>query len=142
MPYVTLAQLTDRFGQDMLVRLTDRGDVPTGTIDAGVVAEAITDTAAVIDGHVAARYALPMPRVPALLTSLAGAIAIYKLHRHEPDAKIVRDHDAAMRMLSQIGRGDVRLDADGVPPAGTGGSGARTTDRDRPMTAETLRGYV
>lgn len=142
MSYVTLTQLADRYGERMLVRLTDRGEVSTGQIDMDVTDRALADTDAVIDGHVAARYALPMARIPALLTDVAAAVAIYKLHTHDPDAKITRDHEAAMATLRQIARGEVRLDVEGTAPAGTGGSGARTTDRDRPMTASTLKGYV
>ena len=142
MSYVTLAQLEDRFGTRTLVKLTDRGDIPTDVIDPDVIARALADTDAVIDGHVAARYALPMAAMPELLTDVAAALAIYKLHVYEPDPKIVRDRDGALATLRAIARGDIRLEVEGRSAPGTGGSGARVTDRERPMTAENLKGFI
>ena len=44
MPYVTQIQLTQRFGEQMLIALTDRGPDALGVIDTGVVAQALADT--------------------------------------------------------------------------------------------------
>ena len=73
--YATLDQLTERFGERMLVQLTDRASPPAGTVDADVVARALADTAAVIDGYLAGRYVLPLAQTPPLLADLALAIA-------------------------------------------------------------------
>ena len=142
MSYATLDQLTDRFGAQMLVQLTDRGDVASGVIDTGVVARALADADAVIDGYLAARYALPLVSVPALLADIAQIIAIWKLHRFEPDPKITKDYDGALRSLRDLAGGVIRLDMAGIEPAGKSGSGARFTDRDRPFTAQNLKGFI
>lgn len=142
MPYATLSQLTDRYGAQMLVGLTDRGEVATGTVNAATIARALADTDAVIDSYLAGRYALPLAEVPPMLTDLAQVIAIWKLHPHQPDAKIELDYKEAMRTLREIGEGKARIPAAGVEPEGTGGSGARITDRERPLTAENLRGFI
>jgi len=52
MPYATQALLTDRFSTRMLINLTDRADVATGTIDAATESRAVADTDALINGHI------------------------------------------------------------------------------------------
>lgn len=142
MPYATQAQLSDRFGADLLVRLTDRGPLPTGEIDSDVVARALADADALIDGYLAARYQLPLATVPALVVDLALAIAVYKLHVFQPDPKIEADHKAALSTLRDIARGDIRLAVAGVEPVTSDGGGAVVTDRERPFTADKMTGFI
>lgn len=142
MPYATAAQMTDRFGEAMLIALTDRAAIPAGVVDTAVLDRALADADAVIDGYLAARYALPLASVPALVSDLAMSLAVYRLHTHEPDAKITRDHEAALRMLRDIAGGTVKLAVAGVESPGTGGTGARATDRARDMTPDSMTGLI
>lgn len=140
--YTNLAALTARYGADMLIRATDRAEVPTGAIDEAVVAEACADATALIDGYLSARYALPLDVVPPLVRVLAAHIAIYHLHPYEPDPKIKDDYDAALRSLRDISGGSIRLNVAGIEPAATGTSGAQFTDRERPLTEASLKGFI
>ncbi len=143
MSYCTLDDLTTRYGERMLVDLTDRGALATGVIDGAVIDRALTDTDAMIDGYLAVRYKLPLGSTPALVADLAQVIAIWKLHVAAPDPKIEEDYKAAMRTLEGLSRGSVRLTTvEGIEPSGTGGNGVRLTDRARPLTAENLKGYI
>ena len=142
MSYATLAQLTDRFGEKMLIELTDRDTPPADAIDTAVVDRALADTDAMIDGFLAGRYALPLASTPALVADLAQAIAIYKLHREVAAGKIKDDYDAAMRLLEKIAEGKVRLNVAGIEPASSGSSGVRTNDRARPLTEDTMKGFI
>ena len=142
MPYASLEDLTDRFGERMLVALTDRADTPTGEVDADVVNRALTDTDALIDGYLAARYALPLDAVPPLVVDLAQTIAIWKLHTAAPDPKIEEDYKLALKSLEAISKGTIRLGVAGLEPETSGASGARMTDRERPFTAENLKGFI
>lgn len=143
MSYVTTDQLMDRYGSNMLVDLTDRATPASGAIDADVVARAVADTAAVIDGHLAKRYTLPLSEVPALITDLAASITIWKLHIYEPAGKIEADYKEAMRQLAAISAGTITLPlADGGEAPGASGTGARITDRERPFTEDTMKGYI
>lgn len=142
MSYASLAILTDRYGEQTLVSLTDRGGVQTGAIDVATVDRALADTDAVINGYLAERYVLPMASTPPLIADLAQAIAIYKLHVYTPDLKIVEDYKGALRQLEQIGKGTIRLSIEGVTSPETGGRGARLTDRERPFTAANLKGFI
>lgn len=143
MTYATLDQMTERYSIAMLVALTDRAEVATGVINAAVVNRALAESDAIIDGYLAGRYALPLAETPALLADLAQSIALWKLHLSEPDPKVTKDYEAAMRSLRDVATGTLRLPgAAGLEPAGTGGSGARITDRERPLTAENLKGFI
>lgn len=142
MPYTSQAQLSDRYGDQLLIRLTDRGETATGSIDTVAIDRALADTDAAIDGYLAARYALPLSETPALIADLAQAIAIYKLHVYAPDPKIEADYKDAMRTLRDIGQGIVRLTVAGIAAEGTDESGARITDRDRPFTEDNLKGFI
>jgi len=141
-PYASSDQLIERFGERMLVDLSDRGDPPSGAIDAAVVARALADTDAVIDGYLAGRYALPLAETPPQLLDLALSIAIYKLHPSAPDPKIKDDYDQAMKSLVQISSGVIRLPAVGVEPAAATSSGVETIDRERDFSPENMRGFI
>jgi len=142
MSYASLAHLTDRFGAEMLVGLTDRAVPPAGVVDGTVVDRALADTDALIDGYLAARYVLPLATTPALLVDIAQAIAIWKLHTFKPDEKIEADYREALRQLQQIATGTIRLSIAGIEPATDDGGGAMITDRERPMTEQNLRGFI
>lgn len=142
MTYTTLDALIERYGRDLLLQVTDRAEVPSGVVDPDVVARAIAGAAATIDAGLAVRYRLPLAAVPAVVEDLAQAIAIYKLHRFEPNAKIKDEYDAAVRDLRDIASGAKKLDLAGIEPAGTGAGGVVAIDRERPMTPENLRGFI
>lgn len=142
MPYATLQQLTDRYGAAMLIGLTDRGQPASGVMDEAVINRALADADALIDGYLAARYALPLAQIPALIASLAQSITIWTLHAYAPDPKIEADYKDALRALRDISSGAIRIPVAGLDPQGTGGSGARITDRERPLTADNLKGFI
>lgn len=142
MAYTTLTKLTARFGENMLISLTDRGDIATGTIDTDVIDQAIADADALIDGYVSVKYALPMAETPPLIGKLALDLVIYNLHIASMDAKIEEDYKAALATLKDISAGRLRLPIEGKDAPGTGGSGARFTDRDRTFTENGMKGFI
>lgn len=142
MPYTSLQQLTNRYGERMLIRLTDRDEVASGVVDTDVIDRALADTDAMIDGFLAARYALPLAETPALVAELAQAIAIYKLHIYTPDEKITADYKDARDALAKLSQGVIRLDLAGREPETSGGSGAQISDRERPFDERTMKGFI
>lgn len=142
MPYATLDQLIDRHGERALIALTDRSGAPTDAIDQDVIDRAIADADAVIDGYVGRRYQLPLGAIPALICDLSLAVAIYKLHRFTPPEKVKRDYDDALRTLRDVSSGAIVLDVAGSEPEGGDQGGVRITDRDRPLTAANLKGFI
>ena len=142
MAYTTQAQLTDRYGTAMLLALTDRAYPAAGVVGAAVVNRALADTDAMIDGYLAARYALPLASTPTLIVDLAEMIAIWKLHTAAPDPKIEADYNGALRALRDIAKGDIRLSVAGIEPGMPGGSGVRVQDRPRDVATDKMTGFI
>ncbi|MFV0642921.1 MAG: gp436 family protein [Sphingomonadaceae bacterium] len=142
MTYASLDQLAARYTTRMLIDLTDRSDPPAGVVDEAVINREMASSDAVIDGHLAGRYRLPLAESPPLLADLAAIITIYKLHPFDPDPKITRDYTEALRTLRDIASGAVRLPLAGVEPDSRAGVGVKTTDRERPFSNENLTGFV
>lgn len=142
MTYCTLEDLIDAYGERMLVNLTDRDELASGVIDLPTVARALSGTDALIDGYLSVRYSLPLADVPPLIRDIAQIIAIWKLHPAGVDPKIEEDYKQALRSLEGLSRGLIRLSIDGAEPQSHGGMGVRVTDRERPLTAENLRGLI
>tara|TARA_R110000868_G_scaffold230335_6_gene483492 strand:+ start:10284 stop:10712 length:429 start_codon:yes stop_codon:yes gene_type:complete len=142
MPYASLALLTARFGAQTLIQLTDRAEVPTGQIDMAVVDRALADTDAVINAYATVRYKLPLDPVPEMVTDLALTIAIYKLHVYAPDPKIKDDYEQALATLRDIAKGAIKLDAAGIEPTSSGAEGVQFIDRERPLSPETMTGFI
>jgi len=140
--YVTVQQMTDRFGAAMLVDLTDRGTVATGTIDSAVVNAAIAGADAMIDGFLSGIYALPMATVPPLLVDIALAVTIWRLHVGVPGDKVTLDYKDARASLEQISKGVIKLSVAGVAAPGSGSTGVQIVDRQRPFTEATMKGFI
>lgn len=142
MPYATLQNLIDRFGAAMILGQTDRATPPAGVIDQAVVDRALADADAMINGYIGTRYQVPLTEVPPQIADIAQSIAIWKLHIYKPDEKIELDYKEALRALRDISAGIITLNATTLTPTPQGGTGARLTDRERPLTAENLKGFI
>jgi phage gp36-like protein len=140
--YATIQQMTDRFGEHLLVALTDRTAVATGAINEALVDKAISDASEVIDGYLAAKYALPLASVPGVVADLCQSIAIWKLHITQPDEKITSDYKDALKTLTAIAVGTIKVPVAGIEPTVQSGSGVLTNDRPRPMSDETMKGFI
>ena len=140
--YATVQQMTDRFGANLLVALTDRAAVATGLIDSAIVEKALNDASEVIDGYLASKYVLPLATTPGIVADLCQSIAIYKLHITQPDEKIVRDHQDGLKALRDIADGRLRVPVAGLDPTVTGGSGVQIVDRERPFTEDNMTGFI
>lgn len=107
--YATTQDMVSRFGSSEVIALTDRGN--SGEIDADVLASALAEATAEIEGYLAARYALPLASPPRLVVGLCCDIARYRLSggsvlETDPVRNRYRD---AVRLLEQIGAGKVSL---------------------------------
>lgn len=140
--YATVQQMTDRFGANLLVALTDRAAVATGLIDGAIVEKALNDASEVIDGYLASKYVLPLATTPGIVADLCQSIAIYKLHITQPDEKIVRDHQDGLKALRDIADGRLRVPVAGLDPTVTAGSGVQIVDRERPFTEDNMTGFI
>lgn len=142
MPYCTIDQLTDRYGASLLLQLSDRAETAATEIDADLFARAIADADALIDGYLKPVYALPLAATPSLVTDISQRVSIYYAHGNTASDKITADYKDAMAQLKDIGSGKIKLDAAGVEPASSGGAEVITNEPERPMTAETMKGFI
>lgn len=140
MTYATQADMTDRFGATELAQRTNRVDGLT--IDTTVLARALSDADAEVDGYLATRYTLPLPSTPPVVNRLACEIARYRLYDDGvPETVRVRYLDA-VSLLKRLASGEVQL-AGITPVAAPGGAGnavaTRTTAKQ--FDAAALAGY-
>lgn len=107
MSYAVLADLVDRYGEEEVVHLTDR--VGDRMIDATVVERALADAGAVIDGHLAGRYALPLSQTPAILTGYACDLARERLYKDAAPEAVIKRADDARKFLALLAKGQITL---------------------------------
>ena len=144
MPYATQADMLARFGPAEVQQLTDINIPRLGATDAAVLATALGDASAWIDGYLRGRYPLPITDTGALalLRMHCCNAARYNLMSVAPDEQATKLYEAAERYLVQVAQGKINLVApDQVPAAAGAGSvifnaGSKVFGRD----GETARG--
>lgn len=141
MTYATQADMIARFGEEDLIRLTDRADPPLEAIDATVLAAAQADAAATIDSFVASRYTLPLSPAPRVLSGVECDLTWFNLQRGRVTEDTQKRYDNAMRYLAKVSDGKVSLgpDASNALPAEAGG--VLVTSTDPVFSPETLSDY-
>lgn len=107
MPYATLTDLVDRFGELELTQLTDAAT--PGLIDEAVVARALADAEALVDGHLGGRYTLPLATVPAVLVGAVCDLARARLYKDALPEVVEKRHDEALKYLTLLGQGKLTL---------------------------------
>lgn len=141
MSYASQNDMIERFGEREVRILTDRENM--GLIDAAVLAYALTQADAEIDGYLQGRFALPLASVPVLLVGIACDVARYRLAGtdiRETDPIRTRYKDA-IKLLTSISKGELQLglSAGGQPAPETGA--VRVVEGDRVFTPGTLSDY-
>lgn len=132
MPYAAQADLTQRFGVNELVQLTDRDLVDQ--VNTATVAAALADADAAIEGYLAARYAVPVSPVPGLLRRLACDVARFFLHGNAAPESVRQAYEDALRVLKDLADGRAVLV--GAAPAASGAvpaASAGTVRLDAPI---------
>lgn len=142
MAYADLTGLTARIGEETLIELSDRASPPAGVVDVSVIDAALADADALIDGYLFGRYALPLSAIPALVTTLAEAITIYKLYTFSASERAEADYRDALKALEKISKGEIKINAAGIEPSSSGGSGVKSCDRKPEMTRANMGAYI
>lgn len=109
MPYATLDNLIERFGELELTQLTDAAS--PGLIDEALVTRALADAEAVVDGYLGGRYTLPLASVPPMLTSVACDLARARLYKDALPEVVEKRHADALKFLTLLGQGKITLGA-------------------------------
>lgn len=116
MPYCTLQNLIDRFGDVELKQLTGGG----AAIDEVVVNRAIDDAEAEINSYLLA-YTLPLVSVPANFELMACDLVRFYLYKTKVPEVVDTRYKKAIRYLEKVSEGKVKLqpDTSGTAPAAT-----------------------
>jgi len=140
MTYATLSDLIDRAGDAEILQIADRDR--DGTVDPEVIAAALSDADNQINGYVAAKYALPLTAVPALVTTWAISIARYVLHRNGAPDHVEQDYKDAIAALKDVARGLIALPVDvgETAPAAVNGT-VMAAHPDQVFTPQKLQGW-
>lgn len=141
MSYATQQDMINRYGEREVRLLTDRDNL--GAINAAVLAYALTQADAELDGYLQGRFSLPLASVPVLLVGIACDIARYRLAGtdiRETDPIRTRYKDA-IKLLTSISKGELQLglSAGGQTAPETGA--VRVVEGDRVFTPGTLSDY-
>lgn len=139
MTYATQSDLETRFGSRELAKLTDR--IAGAVIDAGVVAQALADADAEIDGYLAVRFALPLAIIPPVLLPLACDLARHNLWGERRTDAIKGRYEEALRRLKEISRGQFDLDGAQVLSPAVDGVAVTSRSPERVFNASSLAGY-
>lgn len=139
MTYASQSDLEERFGAQEILELSDRAN--TGSIVVAVVARALADADAEINGYLSARYTLPLGSTPPVLVRLAADMARYYLYDDRVTDQVKARYDAAVKLLKAISAGTATLgpeaDSSEVPTTG----GVQIEANERVFSQDTLSDY-
>lgn len=139
MSYATTQDMIDRFGADELIELTDRANL--GQIDATVLARALADADAEINGYLVSRYQLPLPTIPPVLTRIAADLARYAIYDDRATERITGRRNDAVQFLQSLAKGTVSLGLDPLSVPVTDAAGVQIISNERIFCADSLADY-
>jgi phage gp36-like protein len=137
---ITKQEMIDRYGDQALIDLTDHIEPYTNTIVDPVLNAAILDATAQVTSFIAGRYRLPLASTPNALKRPVATIVYYILHKTRVTDDARKEYEDALRYLSQISRGEVRLDIEGQEPS-SAPADARVEGPEGIFSRESLKGY-
>lgn len=115
--YVTVEAMKRKFGETILIRLTDTEKPYQGVINMEKLDAAIQEANSEIDAYVGSRYPLPLQTIPPFLVNIGCNLARYfavtgDLSENDP---IKNRHESSIKTLTKISKGELTL---GGSPAG------------------------
>lgn len=114
MPYSTLADMIDRYGEEDIANLTDRSGSFPHAIDVTLVERAIRSADAEIDMHLQTRYQLPLATIPLALIDASCILAYANLTpKQDKDATEMQNAARQRDILKRLSEGKLTLGLDG-----------------------------
>lgn len=115
MTFAAIQDLQNRFGDQELRQLADRGGV--GLLEAEVLAAVLADADAEIISLVAGGAIIDPANVPTNLVRIACDIARYRLYSNgAPPEDVRKRYDDAVKFLGLVRKGEAGLDGGAVTP--------------------------
>lgn len=124
--YTTQAAVIERFGENLLTRLTVENPDGESVVDTNVLGKAITAVDGLVSSFLRDKYTLPLSEVPPELEECAQNLVLEKVYAGKPERETPKDVKdraaAALSWLRDIKKGLASLSVEGLPPApGTNG---------------------
>lgn len=140
MAYAALTDMTLRFGETEVHRLSaGDGELPVGIVEE-TVDRALLDATAIVDSFLRRRYQTPIERPSADIVRATCILARYDLatgSNKEPSSQMKEGRDEILAWLAKIADGRVTIE--GLPTVQlAAGSGVRVSDRPRGLTSDNL----
>lgn len=135
MPYTTRVQLDNTFGVSEISSLLDRDN--DGGEDVGVLAYAIANADALIDGYLSSRYEVPLLEIPQLIAQMSADIVRFLLWEDKAPAEVQKRYDERIKQLQQIQQGYISLPSS-VPASTTAAGGVGYVETDPVFTMDSL----
>ncbi len=115
--YATVKAMKLKFGETILIRLTDTERPYQGVINMEKLDSAMQEANSEIDAYVGSRYPLPLQVIPPFLTEIGCNLARYyavtgDLSENDP---IKNRYESSIKTLTKISKGELTL---GSSPAG------------------------
>lgn len=108
--YATWQDYVRFYGEQEAVEQTNLEDPAATQINTEVLDSVLLSASAEIDGHLAVRYALPVPEpFPAMLAEIAATIARKNLDRYTRREHVQQDYKDAIDRLRRIAKGEEAL---------------------------------
>lgn len=143
MPYLTVAEYLDRFGEMETKRLTD--ETRSGEVDTAKVEEAIADSGEEVDSFLANRYSTPLGNPPRLVKGFVAVLARWRLYKTTATQQVKDEADLARSQLDKLSRGIMKLPSETGPvpeDARPSADSASSGDGPTPIfTEETMAGF-
>lgn len=142
MAYSTMDDIRAFLPEEMLKGLTD--DEGLGKVDQVRVDEAIAQADAEIDGHLGARYSLPLSPVPALIKKLSVDMALYNLYSRSvmrtPEVRAERYRNSVCQ-LEGVAKGLVRLGISETVDVSPSGPAVNKPEDENVFSRNKLKGF-
>lgn len=141
MAYCDLNDILGQMDEADVIRHTD--DADTGSVNMDPVNKAIAGADALINGHISARYNVPLSPVPEIITSLAVDIAIYKISSRRGGAPedVRKKFEDAIKFLDKVSAGKAFIPGAASAPTATSNDAVQITSDPRLFTRSTMRGF-
>lgn len=117
--YCTVPDCEARYPARDLIQITNQ-DPTALTVNATVLARALVDASAEIDGYLGSRYILPLVVVPDVLSRVCSDIGVYRLMSLRPlhdIAEVRARYVDATKWLTLVAAGKVQLGINSVSSA-------------------------
>lgn len=140
MAYATVADATERYGDDYVTVSSDRDN--DGSLDTAAFELALDDASDWIDSYLSGRYALPLAIIPRRLVRVCVDVAIFESSETAGTMTTLKEMRfmRAKEYMEQVATGKLRLTLDGETATGVNNRGAATIVTQRDQKSERMYG--